>query len=125
MYQKKNNTEGSQHDQYAGEKKLEEVLQYVFNYYYEEITVDDAAKISGYTKEYFCKIFKQFTGESFHQFLNRVRIEQAKFLIDNTPLSINEIATTVGIKDDSAFRSVFKKFTHSSPTEYRKNRSKA
>lgn len=123
MYRSSNVPEKSQHSQYVPENKLEEVIQYIYNNYHENITVEDAAKISGYTKEYFCKIFKQLTAESFHQFLNRVRIEQAKFLIANTPLSISEISNTVGIKDDSTFRTVFKKFTQTTPTDYRKRYS--
>ena len=123
MYQQTSIPDNSPSSQHLAETKLENVFNYVFNNYHEDITVEDAAKVSGYAKEYFCKIFKEFTNESFHQFLNRVRVDQAQFLITNSSLSISEIANTVGVKSDSVFRSVFKKFTNFSPTEYRKKSS--
>lgn len=120
LYQNNAHMDIPQYHSYIAVKKIEDVFQYVFNNYYEQITVDDAAQLSGYTKEYFCKIFKQLSGETFHQFLTRVRMEQAKFLLANTTLSINEIASTVGITEHKTFRFAFKNFTSLTPTEYRK-----
>ena len=113
----------SQYQSYIATKKMDDVFQHIFSNYYEPLTVDDMAKFTGYTKEYFCKIFRQLSGETFHKFLCRVRMEQAKFLLANTTLSISEIASTVGISEHKTFCAVFKKFTQTTPTDYRKRYS--
>lgn len=122
-YQSENQTQSSQYHSHVATQRIDTVFQYVFANYYKQITVEDAAKISGYTKEYFCKIFKQLSGEPFHQFLNRVRIENAKFMLANTTISINEISVFVGINECDTFRRVFKHFTNTTPSEYRKKQT--
>ena len=45
---------------------------------------------------YFCKLFKKATGLTFTDFLNRVRVEKAKNLLENPHTRIGEIAYAVG-----------------------------
>ena len=123
LYQNNEHTDSSLYRSYVTIKKIEDIVQYVFDNYHEDITVEEAAKMSGYTKEYFCKVFRQISGETFHSFLSRVRIEQAKFLLSNTTMSISEIAVTVGIKEHKTFCAIFKNFTKNTPTEYRKKQT--
>lgn len=58
---------------------IENALGLIYNNYYENITVEDAAALTGYKKSNFCKIFKNIVGDSFHQVLNRHRVEIASF----------------------------------------------
>jgi len=64
-------------------------------------------------------LFKQVTGISFKEYLNKVRIEEAKSLLEHTDYSIMEIAVACGYSDQSYFTKVFKKATGITPKQYR------
>lgn len=102
-------------------KNIERVLDLIHNHYSEKITVDLAAEISGYGKSNFCKIFKTTTGISFHQYLNRYRVERSKFFLKHSDMPVFEIAEAVGFNDSKTFCRVFKDITKITPTEFLKS----
>lgn len=69
----------------------------------------------------FSTIFKDETGQTFMEFLTRIRIEKSKVLLENSDLKHYEIAVKVGFSDPQYFSVVFKKITGQSPTEYTKD----
>ncbi len=101
-------------------KNIEKVLDLIYHSYSEKITVDLAAEIAGYGKSNFCKIFKNTTGFSFHQYLNRYRIERSKFFLKHSDMSVFEIAETVGFNDSKTYCRVFKEITGATPKEFAK-----
>lgn len=103
-------------------KNIEKALDLIFHRYSEKITVDLAAEITGYGKSNFCKIFKNTTGFSFHQYLNRYRVERSKFFLKHSDMPIFEIAETVGFNDSKTFCRVFKETTDCTPTEFQKGK---
>ena len=58
-------------------------------------------------------------GTNFQEVVNTTRSKQAKKLLQNSDLSVEEIATIIGFSDASNFRKAFKKWTGSPPSEYR------
>jgi two-component system response regulator YesN len=82
------------------------------------------AKRSGRSPNYFCQLFKKEIGVSFVEYLNSVRIEKAKELLDNTDSMEYEIAVRVGYKEGKYFSVIFKKMTGMSPRQYRNRVSK-
>lgn len=100
-------------------KNIEKVLDLIHYSFNEEITVEKAALVSGYGKSNFCKIFKNITGESFHQYLNSYRVERSKFYLKNSDMAVFEIAETVGFNDSKSFCRVFKENTKQTPKEYK------
>lgn len=99
---------------------IEKALELIRTRYTDQLTVDDAAAVTGYGKSNFCKLFKRITGETFHDALNRRRVENAKFHLRQTALSVSEIAPLVGFCDAKSFCRVFKAFEGVSPGQYRK-----
>ncbi len=102
-------------------KNIEKVLDLIHYNFNENLTIEKAALISGYGKSNFCKIFKNVTGISFHQYLNNYRIERSKFYLRNTDLAVFEIAETVGFNDSKSFCRVFKEITNKTPMEFKAN----
>ena len=100
-------------------KKIDGALELVHQRYSEPITLEDAAAACGYGKSSFCKMFKQAVGVSFHQYLNDYRIENAKYLLSDTNMSIENVADTTGFRDTKIFCRVFKQATGTSPGKYR------
>ncbi len=97
---------------------IEKALDLIHHSYAEKITVDLAAEIAGYGKSNFCKIFKKITGMTFHQYLNRYRIERAKFFLKHSGMPVFEIAETVGFNDTKTFCRVFKELTGTTPKRF-------
>lgn len=68
----------------------------------------------------FNRRFKNALDQTPNEYLQKVRINVAKDLLQNTNLAINEIADKVGCPDPSHFTSLFKKHLNSTPLAYRK-----
>lgn len=100
-------------------ESIGKALELIYYHYKENVTVDDAAAVTGYSKSNFCKAFKNALGMSFHAYLNDFRIENAKYLLNQTSASVNEIAAMTGFADSKNFCRAFKRETEQAPLEYR------
>ncbi len=98
---------------------VEKALELIYYRYAEPLTVEDAAAVTGYGKSNFCKIFKRIAGDSFHQVLNRQRVEIACGFLSETATSVANIAQEVGFSDSKTFCRIFKRFQGVTPGEYR------
>lgn len=94
------------------------VLEYVSQHYADKISVDTAAEIAGYAKTYFCRQFKQATGVSFHRYLNNYRIGAACILLEDSRLSVTEIAQRTGFSSAKLFCRTFKDTTGMTTRQY-------
>jgi two-component system response regulator YesN len=79
--------------------------------------VAQAVHISPY---YLSHLFKEELGVTFIGYLTKVRIEQAKILLLETNLTIQQISYMVGYQDSSYFTKVFKKLEGRTPTQFRR-----
>jgi two-component system response regulator YesN len=70
---------------------------------------------------YLSRIFKQETGQSFTEYLSRIRLEKAVELLSKTDMKAYQVADAVGIKDPFYFSNCFKKFTGLSVNEFKKS----
>ena len=100
--------------------KIEKALTLIYEHYQDNITVEDAAAISGYSKSNFCAAFKNVVGDSFHHVLNQHRVNSACYLLRDTAMSIGDVALCVGFPDSKSFCRAFKQFLQTSPGTYRK-----
>lgn len=96
------------------------VCNYIDSQYTSQITLADISKKFGYTEEYILRIFKKRYGISPHQYLIKLRMEQAMWLLENTDISVEQTALSVGYTDFSAFWRSFKKTFGTSPSAMRK-----
>jgi two-component system response regulator YesN len=100
---------------------IERAKAWIAERYREELTMEQAAEHASLSPFYFSKLFKQHVGETFIDYVTRLRIDRAKELIaqDSGGLSLKEVCFEVGYHDPNYFSRVFKKVTGMSPTEYR------
>src|SRR5690625_5175622 len=96
------------------------VKHYINQNYREQITLDMLAKVENINKYYLAHTFKQDIGISPIEYLNQVRIKEAKTLLETTNYTIAEIARFNGFSSQSFFTQVFKREVDQTPTEYRK-----
>ena len=101
-------------------KKIDQALETIYNRYFEPLNVEDISAFCGYSKSNFCKIFKNITGDTFHNTLNRHRIEVACMLLRETNDTVEKFAQETGFSDAKSFCRVFKKLMGKNAGEYRK-----
>ena len=77
-------------------------------------------ELSGLLPRTFSRRFKAATGYSPLEYVQAIRIEEAKQILETSTSPVEEVATAVGYQDDRAFRRMFQKRTRLSPSAYRK-----
>jgi len=110
--------ESTQIQRYAD--KIAFVIQIINREYADDRTLDDYAKLCQMSKFHFLRVFKEITGVSPVEYKNKVRIEHAKELLEDTNLGAGEIGASVGFSSSSYFCDAFKNKVGVSPVQYRK-----
>ena len=98
---------------------VKNAAEYISQNFSEDITLATVADHLHVNTSYLSTLFRQVTGMTFKEHLNRVRIEEAARLLSNTDYPVMEIAIACGYKDQSYFTKVFKKMTGLTPKQYR------
>jgi transcriptional regulator GlxA family with amidase domain len=86
---------------------------------HKEINLRNLAEHFGMSSRNFNRRFKNATDQTPLQYLQEIRIDMAKDLLQTSNLSINEIAYRVGYKDMGHFAALFKKLLTTTPSQYR------
>lgn len=96
------------------------VRTYIREHYAEDISIHDAARAVYLTPNYLGTIFRLEQGETFTDYLNRVRIEEAKGLFRTRPyLRVYQVAELIGFKNVGYFSNKFRRLVGVPPGEYR------
>ncbi|WP_410512249.1 helix-turn-helix domain-containing protein [Paenibacillus sp. BR2-3] len=95
---------------------------YIFNHLYEELSLDKLAEVAGLNGSYLSQLFKKETGIAVSDYIQRERIEEAKRLMEIPGTTLSDIATRLHFNDQSYFTKVFKKYTGSTPRQFRNSR---
>ena len=90
----------------------------------EKISVDGLADMVAVGRRSFERRFRQATGNSVLEYIQRIKIEAAKRSFETSRKNINEVMYHVGYTDTKAFRTIFKKITGLTPIEYRNKYNK-
>lgn len=101
--------------------RLNQAFDYIEHHYQKPISIDEVARVVGYSPYYFTRFFKGTTGQTFMQFLTDYRINQAKFILANEKLPMIEVAERAGFSSVKTFHHVFKKIVGLSPLQYQKS----
>jgi two-component system response regulator YesN len=94
------------------------MLGYVHEHYAEDLRLADLAEKVYISRNYLSNIFRSATGETFNDYVTKVRMEKAKSMIAEGKLMVYEIAEKVGYKNVPYFTTLFKKHTGRNPSEF-------
>ena len=100
-------------------KYIRDAIAFINGNYYEEIGVGEIAEHVKLNVSYFHKIFKKDTGNTPMDYLNNVRINKAKRLLENSDIPIIEICSFVGFNSRQYFTYTFRKSTGITPRAYK------
>lgn len=98
----------------------EKVKDFIFENYSDKVlNVSMLGDKFNMTPTYLSKLFKNYTGKSLLDFINMVRIEKAKELLEQEELTVAQVAEMVGFSNSNAFIRVFKKYEGITPGKYK------
>ncbi|MCM3748699.1 response regulator [Paenibacillus pasadenensis] len=100
--------------------EINRIVRYVHENYEANIGLKTAAAYVNMDENYLSGLFKRKTSYTLIHYLQKVRIEQAMRYLENTELTVSDIAASVGFGHDHYFIKVFKKVSGLTPNEYRK-----
>lgn len=98
---------------------VEAAIHYMNENIENHITIDDVLKYVGYSYTHFSTLFKKQTGMTPVNYINKLKIKRACYLLTQTNMQVNQICHKVGISDSLYFSRLFSKVMGMSPTEYR------
>ena len=95
------------------------VTAYIQANFRENIDRDDVAAVAYITPNYLSKQFRSKMGMNLREYINQIRVEEAKRLLLSTNLPVSEVAGMAGYENISYFSTVFRKRTGMSPVDWR------
>lgn len=102
------------------DKYTEKIIDYVLKNYNKKVSIDEFSDKYNISTSYLSRQFKQQTGHTFHEFLNKYRIQKSIELLDSGKYKVYEVSYMVGFSEYKHFSTVFKKYMKYSPIEFLK-----
>lgn len=102
-------------------ERIEETIRYVRNNYRHDLPLSEAAGLANVSPEYFCRLFKKHTGQTFYEYVNTVRMLHFYQDLLQTDYSITDLLERNGIRNYKVFMRMFKETYHTTPGKLRKN----
>ena len=96
-----------------------QAIAYMNKYFYRKITLEEVSRKFNYTPQHFSVKFKQETGISFSEYLQKIRINKSCVLLRETNMKITEIANKIGYQDIRYFEKLFRKHIDRTPLQHR------
>jgi AraC-like DNA-binding protein len=109
-------------------QNLQLYMQQERAYHDPDISLDKLAAALNASKHHVSQIINEHLGASFFEYVNQLRVEEAKSLLAETTrndLHVIEVAYAVGFNNKVSFNAAFKKATGMTPTEYRRSHSQS
>ncbi len=98
-------------------KRIDEYLRANFD---AAISINELAELSGYSSYHFARMFKESFALPPHQYLNKIRIEKAKEILQSGEMTLAEVALSCGYSSQAHFTANFKKATDLTPRQFQK-----
>ncbi len=101
-------------------RRIEKSIQYMEQRLNQPLRASDLATVANVSLSHFFVLFKRATGSAPIDFFIRLRMKQARELLESTSLQVKEIAGELGYCDPLYFSKLFKSVNGVAPTDYRK-----
>jgi transcriptional regulator GlxA family with amidase domain len=104
-----------------GDERIRGVEAYLQANYHNDISTQDLANRAGLGERTFVRHFKAATGQLPAGYVQALRIQAAKAMLERDAKPVQAISSDVGYDDVAFFRSLFKRIVKMTPSEYRAN----
>lgn len=103
----------------SAENRVGATLDFMRQHVDKLLTLEQLAALSGQSASYYCKLFKERTGQTPLAYFSQLKVRRACELLDLTDLTVRQIAAELGYEDPYYFSRLFKKVQGCSPAKYR------
>ena len=110
-----------QNNYYASHSLVDNIKKYIQGNYAKPLSLQKIATLFFVNPSYCSYIFKEKSGENLSDYINRVRIENAKAILKNTIFNVAKVSKAVGYNNASYFFRIFKNYTGLTPWEYKRS----
>lgn len=100
-------------------KPISQIVNFINHHYSERLTLEGLSKKFFLSPSYLSRTFKATTGYSFIEYMNNIRVKEARTLLEGAELSISDIAERIGFGNLTHFGRIFKSITGIPPLKYR------
>lgn len=100
-------------------ERISRICQYIYQYYADNITLEDLSAVEHLSTYYLSHIIKSFTGMSFREFLCFARVEWSEIMLLDSDAKISRIAREVGFSTTAYYKKYFEKWFSHTPEEHR------
>jgi AraC family transcriptional regulator len=104
-------------------QQLNRVRDFIHAHLSQDLALATLAQQAGFSPYHFARLFRQTTGESPHEFVMRLRIEQAQRLLAQRDVPLAQVALACGFANQSHFTQAFKRQLGLTPRAYRQARA--
>lgn len=111
----------SRFDTNKNQQKIKQAIDYIQKNYDSDLNMAVVSNYISMNYSLFSYLFKEYTGSNFVNYLKGIRMQEAKRLLIETDMRINDISAKVGYDNKKHFLKIFKASCGVSPSEYRKN----
>ena len=101
-------------------RSIKRCMEYIKSHYDEPLEREKLAEIASLSASYFSVVFKKVSGYTPTQYITKVRMDKAKQLLQNSSMTVSEVARSVGFQDPLYFGRVFSSYTGMPPREFKK-----
>nr|WP_312986014.1 helix-turn-helix domain-containing protein [Clostridioides sp.] len=99
--------------------RINNIINYINDNLFRNITLKEIAEKYHLNYHFLSHFIKDKIGMSFQEYLNKIRLDKAEYLLTNSNSNISDIAISTGFSSTSYFNKLFKKKFNCSPSEYR------
>jgi|GEM_PF-3442958 len=104
---------------------VNKAIRYINSHFKDSsLSITDVAHVLCLNKTYLQKMFKRVMGVTIYTYINQLRINEARQILEQTDTALIDIAVAIGFNNRQNFYSVFKKYTGLSPDQFRKKMQK-
>ena len=108
-------------DEHKTSQKMQKAIEYIKENYNTDLNMAVVSNYISMNYSLFSFTFKQYTGTNFVNYLKDIRVGEAKKLLTETDMKVNEISQAVGYDHEKHFMKTFKSLTGLTPSQYRNN----
>lgn len=106
-------------------RRINQVQDYIEGHLGQSLSIEELSNAAGFSKFHFSRIFQSILHEPLARYVNRIRMENALFLLAHRmDKNMTDIAYELGFTDSAVFSRAFRNYYGVSPREYRKEYSK-
>ncbi|MDD3278939.1 MAG: AraC family transcriptional regulator [Lachnospiraceae bacterium] len=100
-------------------KQFNKICGYITQNCAQDLTLDQLAEYSGFSKYHFSRLFKEFTNTTFLNFLTTARLGKTMELLSDSTLAITDVAYQSGFGSLTTFNRIFRQYMGCTPSKYR------